>query len=109
MIVDYIPAGIEIENTNIIQSEQNELRIDNISVSHAMQDARIKHVEFRDDRFVVAARLSPGTTHFFYRARVVTPGRFIVPPSYAEDMYQPAIYGLSMEKESIRISDGEKH
>jgi uncharacterized protein YfaS (alpha-2-macroglobulin family) len=32
---------------------------------------------------------------FFYRVRVVTPGRFVVPPTYAEDMYQPQIYGLA--------------
>lgn len=108
MIVDYIPAGIEVENTNIVQSEQNELIVDGVSVSQAMQDARIKHVEFRDDRFVVAARLAPGTTSFFYRARVVTPGRFVVPPSYAEDMYQPAIYGLAADRDHITINDGEQ-
>jgi uncharacterized protein YfaS (alpha-2-macroglobulin family) len=39
-----------------------------------MQDTRIKHIEFRDDRFVVAARLEGGM-NFFYRVRVGTPGK----------------------------------
>ena len=45
--------------------------------------------------------------NFFYRVRVVTPGRFVVPPTYAEDMYQPMIYGLSNGGEPITISDGQ--
>jgi hypothetical protein len=65
-----------------------------------------QHVEFRDDRFVVAARLA-GEMHFFYRVRVVTPGRFVVPPTYAEDMYQPQVYGLpAATEETLLISDG---
>ena len=106
LVVDYVPAGVEIENANIVQGEQNETAIAGIYASQAMQDARIKHVEFRDDRFVVAARLE-GEMNFFYRVRVVTPGRFVVPPTYAEDMYQPMIYGLSSGGEPITISDGQ--
>jgi hypothetical protein len=72
-----------------------------------MQNSDIRHVEFRDDRFVVAARLS-GKMPFFYRVRVVTPGRFVVPPTYAEDMYQPQIFGLAGGNEVLTISDGKE-
>jgi len=70
----------------------------------AMQNTRIKHVEFRDDRFVVAARLE-GEMNFFYRVRVVTPGKFVMPPTYAEDMYQPMVYGLAGGGEMVWVED----
>ena len=106
LLVDYLPAGLEIENANLAQGEQNALEVGGIDMRQAMQDGRIKHVEFRDDRFVVAARLT-GESNFFYRARVVTPGRFVVPPSYAEDMYQPMIYGLAGGGETVVVGDGK--
>ena len=94
LVVDYVPAGVEIENANLAQGEQNALLVDGVEIRSAMQDSRIKHTEFRDDRFVVAARLE-GQNDFFYRVRVVTPGSFVVPPTYVEDMYQPMVYGLA--------------
>ncbi len=107
LVVDYIPAGVEIENANLVQGEQSVLTIDGVDPRQAMQNSNIQHLEFRDDRFVVAARLA-GTMQFFYRVRVVTPGRFVVPPTYAEDMYQPQIYGLAGGDETLLISDGRE-
>ena len=43
-----------------------------VDMRQAMQDTHIKHVEFRDDRFMVAARLEE-EMNFFYRVRMVTP------------------------------------
>lgn len=106
MVVDHVPAGVEIENLNIVEGERSDLAIGGLSVAQSMQNPRIQHVEFRDDRFVVAARLE-GETNFFYRVRVVTPGRFVVPPTYAEDMYQPMIYGLAGGDEFVTIEDGK--
>ena len=72
-----------------------------------MQDPRIQHVEFRDDRFVVAARLQ-GKLSLFYRARVVTPGKFVFPPIYAEDMYRPDVYGLATGEATLTVTDGKE-
>ncbi|WP_291854172.1 MG2 domain-containing protein [Accumulibacter sp.] len=107
LIVDHIPAGVEIENTNLVQGEQSAVTVDNVDPRQAMQNSNIRHVEFRDDRFVVAARLAD-RMQFYYRVRVVTPGRFVVPPTYAEDMYQPQIYGLSGGEDVLTISDGSR-
>ena len=66
MVVDHIPAGLEIENLNIAQGEgMASTLINNVNPAEAMQDPRIQHVEFRDDRFVVAARLQ-GKLSLFY-------------------------------------------
>ena len=67
-------------------------------------------------RFVAAVKLDAayanryggrdfGTLHLFYRARVVTPGEFIFPPLYAEDMYRPMIFGLYGGNETITVVD----
>ncbi|MGQ0711718.1 MAG: MG2 domain-containing protein [Rhodoferax sp.] len=107
LVVDYVPAGVEIENANLVQGEGNTLEIDKVDVRAAMQDSRIKHQEFRDDRFVVAARLE-GQSDFFYRARVVTPGKFVQPPTYVEDMYQPMIYGQAGGGDTVTVVDGKE-
>lgn len=108
VVVDRIPAGLEIENLNIVQGEGlGVVNIENVNPAQAMLDPRIQHVEFRDDRFVVAARLHDKLT-LFYRARVVTPGDFVFPPLYAEDMYRPEVYGLAPGEGSLRVSDGKE-
>ncbi|MCL2178504.1 MAG: alpha-2-macroglobulin family protein [Proteobacteria bacterium] len=97
LVVDRIPAGLEIENTNLIEGETGSaLRIDGDVPAEAMNDSRIVHREFRDDRFVAAVRLGRWWNNdikLFYRTRVVTPGVFKVPPLSAEDMYNPEIRG----------------
>ncbi|NEX60667.1 alpha-2-macroglobulin family protein [Noviherbaspirillum galbum] len=106
MVVDRIPAGLEIENQNIVQGEQmGAVTIAGVNPVEAMRDARIQHVEFRDDRFVAAARLDYNVLHLFYRARVVTPGKFVVPPLYAEDMYRPDLYGLTGGSDSLIVAE----
>ncbi|MBL8436158.1 MAG: hypothetical protein JNL99_14620, partial [Zoogloea sp.] len=102
-----IPAGLEIENLNIVQGEaMGSVTIDGIDPAAAMADRRIQHVEFRDDRFVAALRLQ-GEINLFYRARVVTPGKFVVPPVYAEDMYRPDTYGLAEGDGSLTVIDSK--
>ncbi|MPZ42999.1 MAG: alpha-2-macroglobulin family protein [Betaproteobacteria bacterium] len=108
LVVDRIPAGLEIENLNIVQGERfGGLKIEGIDVGEAMKNPRIQHVEFRDDRFVAAVRLERDTV-LFYRARVVTPGRFVVPPVYVEDMYRPQTFGIGEGGEVLDVVDASK-
>lgn len=109
LVVDRVPAGIEIENLNIVQGEQMGLvNVDNVNVATAMMDSRIRHVEFRDDRFVAAVRLDGSRElNLFYRARVVTPGKFVVPPVYAEDMYRPEIFGVTQRGDTLTVIEAE--
>jgi uncharacterized protein YfaS (alpha-2-macroglobulin family) len=54
------------------------------------------HRELRDDRVVyVATMLWPGTYTATYVARATTPGTFVRPPAWAEEMYNPAVSGRS--------------
>ena len=70
-----------------------------------MADARIKHSEYRDDRFVAAADLDGRPLDLFYLVRVVTPGRYVVPAAYAEDMYRPDVRGVGKPEADIIVTD----
>ena len=106
LIVDRIPAGFEVENLNLSQGPKaEEFSVDNINVAQAMSDQRIKHREFRDDRYVAAVALDGNPLNLFYLVRVVSPGRYVVPAPYAEDMYRPELRGVGVQTAAIAITD----
>ncbi|WP_425929048.1 alpha-2-macroglobulin family protein [Pseudomonas sp. NyZ201] len=92
LVVDLLPAGLELENQNLAQSAAS---LDNASSAvkqwrEAMENANVVHQEYRDDRYVAALNLDGyGTTHLLYLARAVTPGSYRIPPAQVESMYRP--------------------
>jgi alpha-2-macroglobulin len=57
-------------------------------------NATFDHIELRDDRVTLfAARLARGVHTYTYYARATTYGTFLLPPSTAEKMYQPEVFG----------------
>jgi uncharacterized protein YfaS (alpha-2-macroglobulin family) len=106
LIVDRIPAGLEVENFNLSQGAQaSEFTVEKTNIAGAMNDARIKHAEYRDDRFVLAADLDGRVLDVYYLVRVVTPGRFVVPPAFAEDMYRPDVRGIGKAEADMVVVD----
>ncbi|WP_137887019.1 alpha-2-macroglobulin [Pseudomonas sp. 2FE] len=92
LVVDLLPAGLELENQNLAQSAASLADASSAvkEWQQSMQNANLKHQEFRDDRYVAALDLGDyGTTHLLYLARAVTPGRYRVPPPQVESMYRP--------------------
>lgn len=83
LVVDLLPAGMEIENPSV----GNGAKLGDIA--DTLSDTQ--HVEMRDDRYVAAIDLTDDTRYFTvaYLARAVTPGRFALPAPYVEDMYRP--------------------
>lgn len=106
LIVDRLPAGFEIENLSLSQGPKaEEFVVGGVSVAETLADPRVRHREFRDDRFVAAARLDRESLTLHYLVRVVSPGRFVVPAPYAEDMYRPELYGLGAAGAPVTIVD----
>ena len=106
MVIDRIPAGMEVENLNLSQGVQaSEFAVEGVNVGQALQNERIKHSEYRDDRFVVAAELDGSKLDLFYLLRVVTPGKFVVPAPFAEDMYRPDIRGVGKPEADVVVTD----
>lgn len=83
LVVDLLPAGLEIENPSVGNGAKLGDIADTLSET--------QHVEMRDDRYVAAIDLVGDTRYFTvaYLARAVTPGRFALPGAYVEDMYRP--------------------
>lgn len=100
LLVDRLPAGLEIENPRIVDS--GDLK----SFGWLKTTLKPQHSEFRDDRFVAAfdffgkssRRNSDGDDDdtepaseatVAYVVRAVTPGSFVHPAATVEDMYNP--------------------
>lgn len=112
LLVDHLPAGLEIENPRLVDS--GDVR----SLAWLKSDIKPEHTEFRDDRFVAAFNLSPSrkdnasenaegeaegqgaaetgpkagaaaSATVAYIVRAVTPGAFVHPAATVEDMYRP--------------------
>jgi uncharacterized protein YfaS (alpha-2-macroglobulin family) len=106
LVVDRIPAGLEVENRNLMQGPgAGEFRVEGVNLAEAMADGRIRHVEFRDDRFVAAVEFDGSRQQLFYTVRVVTPGRYVVPASFAEDMYRPELRGVGRAEPDLVVVD----
>ncbi len=55
-----------------------------------------EHQNMRDERVeAFASLLWEGVHEYTYVARATTPGRFVVPPTRAEEMYFPETFGRS--------------
>ncbi|WP_414164512.1 alpha-2-macroglobulin family protein [Superficieibacter sp. BNK-5] len=92
LVVDLLPAGLELENQNLANSsaslEDNATEVQALVTQ--MQQADIQHVEFRDDRFVAAVAVNEGQpVTLVYLARAVTPGTYQLPAPQVESMYVP--------------------
>ncbi|MFK3705715.1 alpha-2-macroglobulin family protein [Klebsiella sp. NPDC088457] len=92
LVVDLLPAGLELENQNLANSSASlqENGEGGQNLLNQMQQADIQHIEFRDDRFVAAVAINEGQpVTLVYLARAVTPGRYQVPQPQVESMYVP--------------------
>jgi len=92
LVVDLLPAGLELENQNLASSsaslQESASEVQNLL--NQMQQADIQHMEFRDDRFVAAVAVNEGQpVTLVYLARAVTPGSYQVPMPQVESMYVP--------------------
>ena len=84
LLIDLLPAGLEIENARLEGNRdlENLAWLDNLSP--------VDNVEQRDDQFAAALSFA-GATGFkiAYIVRAVTPGSYVYPAPYVEDMYRP--------------------
>ena len=94
-LMDPLPAGLEIINPDLAVSE---------SIPADPSHSRLswwwwpwyEHQNLRDARAeAFTTLLWEGVYSYSYVARATTPGTFIVPPTKAEEMYAPEVFGRS--------------
>ncbi|AOM39308.1 alpha-2-macroglobulin [Xenorhabdus hominickii] len=92
LVVDLLPAGLEVENQNLANSSASlsESAANLQDLVEDMQNAHIRHMEYRDDRFVAAVAVpSYQPVTLLYLARAVAPGIYQIPAPQVESMYVP--------------------
>jgi hypothetical protein len=90
MVSDYLPAGFEIDNPHLVSSG------DSGTLDWIEDGQEPANTEFRDDRFSAALDRATDSKAVFtvaYVVRAVTPGKYVLPQAYVEDMYNPSRYG----------------
>jgi len=90
MVSDYLPAGFEIDNPHLVSSG------DAGTLDWIEDGVEPENTEFRDDRFTAAIDRASDAKSVFtvaYVVRAVSPGKYVLPQAYVEDMYNPSRYG----------------
>jgi uncharacterized protein YfaS (alpha-2-macroglobulin family) len=90
IVADYLPAGFEIDNPRLVSSG------DAGRLSWIADAAEPVYSEFRDDHFGAAFdrnSKSPAIFSVAYVVRAVSPGSYVLPQAFVEDMYRPDRYG----------------
>ena len=90
MVSDYLPAGFEIDNPHLVSSG------DTGTLAWIEDGEEPENTEFRDDRFTAAIDRAADNKSIFtvaYVVRAVSPGKYVLPQAYVEDMYNPSRYG----------------
>ena len=94
-LIDPLPAGLEAINpelatTGAIPEEEADQR----PTGRWWWGPWYEHDNLRDERAeAFASLLWAGVYDYSYVARATTPGTFVVPPSKAEEMYEPETFG----------------
>jgi uncharacterized protein YfaS (alpha-2-macroglobulin family) len=97
-LIDPLPAGLEIVNPALAISGSIPQDPDSPDYRHGWWWwwPWYEHQNMRDERAeAFTTLLWDGVYEYTYVARATTPGRFVVPPAKAEEMYSPEVFGRS--------------
>jgi uncharacterized protein YfaS (alpha-2-macroglobulin family) len=98
IIDDALPAGLEIDNPNLVKSGD-------VGALAWLQTAYAEHTEFRSDRFIAAVDWRDDRPfRLAYIVRAVTPGDYHHPAATVEDMYRPE-YRANTETGAMRVTE----
>jgi hypothetical protein len=89
-LLDYLPAGFEIDNPQLVSSG------DTGTLDWIENAGTPVHTEFRDDRFTAAfdrTSSDPAVFTVAYVVRAVSPGEYVLPQAEVGDMYRPDRFG----------------
>lgn len=95
-LVDPLPAGLEPINPALAVSQSVPTDPDAAELPWWWWGSWYDHQNMRDERVeAFSSLLWEGVYTYDYVARATTPGTFVVPPTKAEEMYSPDVFGRS--------------
>ena len=97
-LVDPLPAGLEIINPALSVSGSTPQDPDSPDYRYGWWwwGTWYEHQNMRDERAeAFTSLLWDGVYEYTYTARATTPGTFVAPPTKAEEMYSPEVFGRS--------------
>jgi hypothetical protein len=62
-----------------------------------------EYADIREDRVVIYGEATPDVREFVYRIRATNAGTFVVPPAYAESMYERTLQARSAGGKSVKV------
>ena len=89
-VLDEGASALEIDNPHLVSSG------DTGTLDWIADGEEPENTEFRDDRFTAAIDRASDDQAVFtvaYVVRAVSPGKYVLPQAYVEDMYNPSRYG----------------
>jgi uncharacterized protein YfaS (alpha-2-macroglobulin family) len=110
-LMDRVPAGLEPVNFNLKDADralmdQLTQKGEDDEEDRCRSRYWYDHQEIWPDRVAVYADyLNAGVYTFSYLARAVTPGAYLTPGPYAEEMYAPETYGRGAGQRLVVIED----
>ncbi|MCG8640184.1 MAG: hypothetical protein MI862_10610, partial [Desulfobacterales bacterium] len=88
VVVDMLPAGLEIENSRL-ESRANVSWIEDLL-------SPVDYLDLKDDRILLFTKIDSNKPFtFYYTLRAVTVGEFLLPSIKAECMYEPEIWSTA--------------
>lgn len=90
-VVDMLPTGFEADITSI-RENSSEWKPD--------------YIDIRDDRVILYGTATKDSQSFTYKAKAITKGSFVVPPLFAQAMYENKVKALK-PYEKIEIKDAK--
>ena len=99
VVDDALPAGLELVNSAYKTSARTpDARDPDEEGWGGYPSWRFNHRELRDERSLhFADELTPGTYQLNVLARATVRGTFVVPPTRAEEMYHPEVFGRAAD------------
>lgn len=93
VVDDPIPAGLEAVNVSLASTSAAVAQMGESDEENPWWFG-FTHVEKHDDRVLLFGDwLATGVHTYSYLARATTKGTFTLPPTHAEQMYKPEVYG----------------
>ena len=89
-VIDLLPGGFEVIRESVPRQSNNW---------------NSDYVDVREDRVIFYGGFDSSVTELEYRIKATAAGEFVVPPAYAESMYDPDIWSQSVPANITVVND----